>query len=121
MSSAGTQESSMESFTYSLPPDLEQAVDKARKSWEEANGTDRLWKKDASLWTNTDESKWLGWLDIVAAELGEISKFKALAAEIQEDGFTHLLLLGMGGSSLCPEVFSVTFKKQPNAPELLVL
>ncbi|HEX4809939.1 MAG TPA: bifunctional transaldolase/phosoglucose isomerase [Bryobacteraceae bacterium] len=121
MSSAGTQEFSMESFTYSLPPDLEQAVDKARKSWEEANGTERLWKKDASLWTNTDESKWLGWLDIVDAELGEISKFKALAAEIQEDGFTHLLLLGMGGSSLCPEVFSLTFKKQPNAPELLIL
>ena len=121
MSSARTQESAMESFSYSLPTDLERAVDSARKSWTETNSTERLWNKDASLWTNTDESKWLGWLDIVAAELADISKFKALAAEIQEDGFTHILLLGMGGSSLAPEVFSVTFKKQPHAPELLVL
>jgi glucose-6-phosphate isomerase len=111
----------MESFSYSLPIDLEQAVDTARKSWDESSKTERLWNKDASLWTNNDESKWLGWLYIVNAELAYISKFKALAAEIQEDAFTHFLLLGMGGSSLCPEVFSVTFKKRPHAPELLVL
>ncbi len=45
-------------------------------------------------------------------QLANVSKFKALAAEIVEDGFKHMLLLGMGGSSLAPEVFSVTFGKQ---------
>jgi transaldolase/glucose-6-phosphate isomerase len=108
-------------FSYSLPSDLDNSVKKARERWDQADSTARLWKKDASLWTNQDEGKWLGWLDIVDEEMASVSRFKALAAEIAEDGFTHLVLLGMGGSSLCPEVFSLTFGKQPNAPELLVL
>ena len=68
-----------------------------------------------------DESKWLGWLDIVDQQLAQCFQIQSLAAEIHEDGFTHILLLGMGGSSLCPEVFSLTFGKQADSPELLVL
>lgn len=100
---------------------LQQAFSQAASEWQAAGNTQKLWKKDASLWTSTDEAQWLGWLDIVDQQLGEISKFKAFAAEIQEDGFSHILLLGMGGSSLCPEVFSLTFGKQSGFPELLVL
>lgn len=70
--------------------------------------TDRLWKREASLWTNEDEPKWLDWMNIVDQQLSEVARFKALAAEVAEDAFTHILLLGMGGSSLCPEVFSKT-------------
>jgi glucose-6-phosphate isomerase len=109
------------SFSYSLADDLDNAVKQNRAAWDGADSTARLWKKDASLWTNTDEGKWLGWLDIVNRQLAGVSKFKALAAEIAEDGFRHFVLLGMGGSSLCPEVFSITFGKQPGGPELLVL
>src|SRR5947209_12066706 len=97
---------SKESFSFSLPSELDRAVAEARRNWDSKGKTDRLWKKDASLWTNTDESKWLGWLEIVDQQLSEAAKFKALAAEIREDGFQHILLLGMGGSSLAPEVFS---------------
>ncbi len=111
----------LESFSYSLPGDIENAVKEAQKKWDQSGNTGRLWNKDASLWTDTDEAKWLGWLDIVGQELGGVSRFKALQAEIREDGFRHVLLLGMGGSSLCPEVFSKTFGKQPDSPELLVL
>jgi hypothetical protein len=57
----------------------------------------------------------------VEEQQAAVSKFKALAAEIAEDGFRYFVLLGMGGSSLCPEVFSRTFGKQPNAPQLLFL
>jgi len=122
MSSANPQKGKdIVSFSSSLPADLTQSVAVARQSWDAAGSTARLWNKDASLWTNTDESKWLGWLDIAEQQLAGVSRFKALAAEIAEDGFAHLLLLGMGGSSLCPEVFSMTFGKQANAPELLVL
>ncbi len=122
MSSANTQTAAETgSFSYSLPNDLETAVKTARKNWDGGENTQRLWNKDASLWTNTDESKWLGWLDIVEQELSTVSKFKALAAEIVEDGLKHILLLGMGGSSLAPEVFSRTFGKQSRYPELLVL
>jgi glucose-6-phosphate isomerase len=122
MSSANPQSAVvLESFSYSLPGDLEKAVKDAWKKWDQSGNTERLWKKDASLWTNTGESAWLGWLDIVDQELGNVSRFKALQAEIREDGFTHVVLLGMGGSSLCPEVFGKTFGKQPDAPKLLVL
>lgn len=122
MSSSKTQLSSdLPGFSYVLPPELDRAVSEAEKQWTANGNTEKLWKKDASLWTNTDEGKWLGWLDIVDQQLTETSKFKALAAEIHEDGFRHILLLGMGGSSLCPEVFSLTFGHQPGAPELLVL
>ena len=96
-------------------------IQEAHAAWDKAGNTARLWKKDASLWTNSDEGKWLGWLDIVDEELANLSRFKALAAEIHEDAFTHAVLLGMGGSSLCPEVFSLTFGKQAGFPELLVL
>ncbi|MBV9499111.1 MAG: bifunctional transaldolase/phosoglucose isomerase [Acidobacteriaceae bacterium] len=111
----------LESFSYLLPYELNQTVTDAKKKWERSGNTERLWKKDASLWTNNDEGKWLGWLDIVDQQLGNVSKFKALAAEVHEDGFAHMLLLGMGESSLCPEVFSKTFGRQPEWPELLVL
>ncbi len=122
MSSSKSQSSlDLEGFSYVLPPELDRAVKEAEQQWDDRKNTEKLWKKDASLWTDTDEGKWLGWLDIVEQQLAETSKFKALSAEIHEDGFTHILLLGMGGSSLCPEVFSITFGRQPGAPELLVL
>ena len=111
----------IENFSASLPKDLEAAVRQASGDWDSINGTARLWNKDASLWTGSDESKWLGWLGIVDEQLTSITRFKALAAEVREDGFSHVLLLGMGGSSLAPEVFSMTFGPQPGAPKLLVL
>ena len=122
MSSANTQTAAETTrFSSALPKDVQKAVNEAQKSWDAGGNTERLWKKDASLWTGSDENKWLGWLDIVDQQLANVSKFKALSAEICEDGFAHLLLLGMGGSSLCPEVFSQTFGKQAGSPELLVL
>lgn len=108
-------------FSYVLPGELGEAVTSAHTQWSKAGNTARLWNKDASLWTNSDESKWLGWLDIVGQQLASAEKFKALAAEVAEDGFKHILLLGMGGSSLAPEVFSMTFGKKDGWPQLLVL
>lgn len=110
-----------ETFSYKLPKDLNGAVQDAARDWQAANNTARLWDKDSSLWTSKDESKWLGWLTIVDEQLADLAKFKALAAQVREDGFQHLLLLGMGGSSLAPEVFSMTFGDQPGSPQLLVL
>ncbi len=81
----------------------------------------RLWSRDASLWTGADESKWLGWLDVVEAQLQGAARFAQFAREVRERGFTHVLLLGMGGSSLCPEVHALSFGKQDGFPELHVL
>ncbi|MEP6901857.1 MAG: bifunctional transaldolase/phosoglucose isomerase [Actinomycetota bacterium] len=99
----------LNSLTYSLPEKLETAVSSTFDEWQTENKINRVWKKDASVWTATDEAKWLGWLDAVEAELARIQEYKDFAADIKSAGLTDVLLMGMGGSSLCPEVLSITF------------
>ena len=106
---------------YSLPKHLQSALDAALADWTGNNKLARLWAKDASLWTNEDESKWLGWLDIVERQQKQLADYAALAADVKQAGFTHALLLGMGGSSLCPEVLAVTFGHQQGSPSLHIL
>ena len=107
--------------TYKLPDDLQQAVEKSLADWQENDKVKKLWAKDASLWSNTDEAKWLGWLDIVERQVADKQKFADFREEVSRENFSHILLLGMGGSSLCPEVLSFTFGKQNNFPELHIL
>jgi transaldolase/glucose-6-phosphate isomerase len=103
-----------------LPPELEKAVAASLESWRQDGNVRRLWAGDATLWTGADEAKWLGWLDIdVTRE--RIDGLAKLAADIRQQGFSHVLLLGMGGSSLGPEVLAETFGQQPGSPRLLVL
>lgn len=107
-------------FRYSLPAKLEKDFSAAVADWE--NGKiDRLWAGDASLWTNQDESKWLGWLDIVERQQNQLERFRALAQDIKAAGFEYALLLGMGGSSLCPEVLAETFGQQEGFPRLSIV
>jgi transaldolase / glucose-6-phosphate isomerase len=100
---------------------LTQAVEATIKEWQDGNKMSRLWQGDASLWTGDDENKWLGWLRMAEEQLAQVQQFADLATDAAKAGFTHALLLGMGGSSLCPEVFKITFGKQPGHPELHVL
>jgi transaldolase/glucose-6-phosphate isomerase len=81
----------------------------------------RLWARDASLWTGTDEANWLGWLGIVEEEIAHPIELRNLAKEVWSAGFKDALLLGMGGSSLCPEVLRKTFGKIAGYPDLHVL
>jgi transaldolase/glucose-6-phosphate isomerase len=106
---------------YKLPKDLAGAVAAAIDDWKRSNKVQRLWQKDASLWTNTDEGSWLGWLPIVDEQIANIAAFKDIAADVKKAKFKHALLLGMGGSSLCPEVLRMTYGKIPGFPELHVL
>jgi transaldolase / glucose-6-phosphate isomerase len=106
---------------WSFTAPLTQAVEATLKDWQSGNKMARLWQGDASLWTADDESKWLGWLRVVEEQLAQVKQFADLAADAVKGGFTHALLLGMGGSSLCPEVFKITFGKQKGHPELHVL
>jgi len=78
-------------------------------SWDDEHSTLRLWARDASLWTSTDESQWMGWLDAVGSSLSAESELTDFADEIRREGVRHILLLGMGGSSLCARVFQKTF------------
>ncbi|HEY2821826.1 MAG TPA: bifunctional transaldolase/phosoglucose isomerase [Candidatus Acidoferrum sp.] len=107
--------------SYKLPAELSGAVQSSINDWKTNNKVSRLWEHDASLWTGDDEAKWLGWLKIVDDQLGEIATLKNIAADIKKSKFKHAVLLGMGGSSLCPEVLRLTFGKIKGFPELHVL
>jgi len=107
--------------SYRLPVAVAAEVQSSLKEWSEADRVRRLWNRDPSLWTNRDEHRWLGWLDITDQQLAHLPLLTNLAGETWRRGFTHALLLGMGGSSLCPEVLRATFGKQAGYPELHVL
>jgi transaldolase/glucose-6-phosphate isomerase len=107
--------------TWTLPADLEAAVSATLREWSEQGKVGRLWARDATLWTGTDEASWLGWLGIVDKLPGRIGELRRVAEDVRQAGFAHVLLLGMGGSSLCPEVLSMTFGRQAGWPELSVL
>src|SRR3954471_21348964 len=69
----------------------------------------RIWERDPTVWTSADEAKWLGWLDEPARmreRAGELARF---ADQVAEEGLDAIVLLGMGGSSLAPEVIRRTF------------
>jgi transaldolase/glucose-6-phosphate isomerase len=105
----------------SLPRELATAVEAALNDWDTNNKVPRLWQQDPSLWTGKDENKWLGWLNIVDEQQKTIRRFTNFAAEVKDAGFAHVLVLGMGGSSLCPEVISKSFGRIEGFPELQVL
>lgn len=101
----------LNSFKYQLNDDLETAVNSAIDEWKNSGKVSRIWAKDASVWSNDDEAKWLGWLDVVSDEIGSLSKYKDLQKDLASGEFDDVLLMGMGGSSLCPEVLALTFGK----------
>ncbi len=81
----------------------------------------RLWQHDAALWTKDDEGNWLGWLGITDEQLAGAGPLKAFANELKGVGFSDILLLGMGGSSLCPEVLALTYPQTAGFPRLHIL
>lgn len=109
------------SYRFALPDQLQGIVDQAAADWQSNNKVDRFWKKDSSLWAQDGEEKWLGWIDIVERQQKDAASHKALAEDIRTTGFDSALLLGMGGSSLCPEVLSVTFGTQTGFPAMHIV
>jgi glucose-6-phosphate isomerase len=105
----------------SLPESLAASVKSAIADWKAGGKMQRLWQRDATLWTGDDEAKWLGWLDITEDQIAHPVELRNLAKEVWSAGFKDILLLGMGGSSLCPEVLRMTFGKIAGYPDLHVL
>lgn len=108
-------------YAYSLPQPFSEAVKASVEDWQIKGKVRSFWARDASLWTGADESHWMGWLGITEDQLAHKHHLESIAAEAQQAGFTHALLLGMGGSSLCPEVLATTFGKISGHPELHIL
>jgi len=111
----------MTSLTYTLPPDLAQAVAENLHAWESGDRVARMWASDANVWTGTDEAQWLGWLRVTAEQLAQRQRFEQFSAEVKAAGYENVLLLGMGGSSLCPEVLRLSFGDNAGFPDLHVL
>jgi len=91
------------------------------EAWRENGCIRRLWAGDASLWTGADEARWLGWLRIVDTELPDVAELEEFAGQVKRQGHSDVLLIGMGGSSLAPEVLAETLGHQPGWPKLHVL
>jgi transaldolase/glucose-6-phosphate isomerase len=98
---------------------ISKAVEKATEDWRASAAIRRLWQHDKSVWTGTDENKWLGWLNSPAS--ADIADYEDFAQRVKGQNFTDAVVLGMGGSSLGPEVLAQTFAKQPGFPKLHVL
>jgi transaldolase/glucose-6-phosphate isomerase len=107
--------------TYNVPPDAAKEIDASLEGWKLSGKVRRMWMRDASVWTRSDESKWLGWLGITEDQIAHADHLRLLAQEVRNEQFTHVLLLGMGGSSLCPDVLRATFGKAEGYPALHVL
>jgi transaldolase/glucose-6-phosphate isomerase len=95
------------------------AVEKATEDWRTSARVRRLWQRDKSVWTGTDEGKWLGWLNSPAA--ADVADYEDFAQRVKGQKFTDAVVLGMGGSSLGPEVLAETFARKPGFPKLHVL
>jgi transaldolase / glucose-6-phosphate isomerase len=73
---------------------------------------DRIWERDPTVWTGADEASWLGWLDEPRQMRERVEELGSFADEVAEDGLDAIVLLGMGGSSLAPEVLRRTFRSE---------
>ena len=111
----------MDSEVVSLPPDVRGLVDRLASDWTAGDHVGRVWSRDAALWTGADEPRWLGWLDIAGEQLKHLGLLQTFQQEIAHGPFDHAVLLGMGGSSLCPDVLRQSFGRVDGAPDFRVL
>jgi transaldolase / glucose-6-phosphate isomerase len=102
-----------------LGSQIDEPVEKATEDWRASGKIRRLWQHDKSVWTGTDEDKWLGWLN--SAEKADIADYEDFAQRVKGQNFTDAVVLGMGGSSLGPEVLAETFPSKSGFPKLHVL
>ena len=107
--------------SFKLGDALQAATDKAVESWRASGAIRRLWAHDSTVWTGRDEAKWLGWLRIVEDELEKVALYEGFAEEVRSEGFTDAVVLGMGGSSLGPEVIAATYGHREGFPKLRIL
>ncbi len=108
-------------MSYALPGDLARKVEETLEEWQITGKVRRLWAHDARLWTGKDEGNWLGWLGVTDDQLAHREHLESIAKDVTAAGFEQAVLLGMGGSSLCPEVLTLSFGHIAPYPKLYVL
>jgi transaldolase/glucose-6-phosphate isomerase len=108
---------------YTEAGTLREKIDEALAGLRKDRIMDRIWAKDHTVWKPDPKeiANRLGWLTSASDMMDRLDEIEAFAKSIRSDGFTQVLLLGMGGSSLAPEVFAKTFGSEPGWPSLAVL
>ena len=104
--------------------ELAPAVDRRLAEWEAEGVGRRIWDRDPTVWAETDLpelSDRLGWLTLPGEMAAQLEELKGFASTVAEGSMTHVVLAGMGGSSLAPEVFQATLGNAEGYPELIVL
>ena len=107
--------------SFATAEDLEKATAEVVESWRASGAIRRLWAHDKTVWSGADEDKWLGWLRIVEDELEKAGQYADFADWVKGRGFSDAVVLGMGGSSLGPEVLSLTYGNREGFPKLRIL
>nr|MCU0345048.1 hypothetical protein [Ignavibacterium sp.] len=109
-------------FKYSVGENSK-IVDETIKKLNDENVIKRIWEKDYTVWSNkpTEISNRLGWLDSVDVTRKSVKEINEFVDEVRSEGYTQALLMGMGGSSLAPEVFRFTFGVKQDFLDLSVL
>jgi transaldolase / glucose-6-phosphate isomerase len=105
--------------TIATGAEFDKKVAKATEDWRAGAKIRRLWQKDSSVWTDQDEHKWLGWL--TSAAKADLRDYEDYAQRVKGQKFSDAVVLGMGGSSLGPEVLAETFPRKSGFPKLHVL
>src|SRR5580765_6336749 len=108
-------------MTARAPKDFLDAYHAALAAWDAARSTDRLWAKDASLWTNHGEERWLGWLGAPSIDNATLAALENRVHAVMARDTHHVLLIGMGGSSLGPEVIARVLPRAPSGAAIRVL
>jgi len=101
-------------------PEIKAALDAEMEDWRKDGRIRRLWAGDTALWSGADEGKWVGWLHIADQELADVDRLNDFADDVKRD-FTDVVLLGMGGSSVGPEVLGKTFERPLGWPRFHML
>ncbi|HKM63392.1 MAG TPA: bifunctional transaldolase/phosoglucose isomerase [Acidisphaera sp.] len=100
---------------------LKKAIDDTMEKWRHDGTIRRLWRSDKTVWSNADEDHWTGWLSNADAEMADIGTLESFARDVESGGYKHVVLLGMGGSSLGPEVLAETFGHRGGWPAFHML
>jgi transaldolase/glucose-6-phosphate isomerase len=102
-------------------PEMKAAFEEEMEGWRKDGRIRRLWAGDKSLWAGTGEDRWVGWLRVVEQELADVDRLHGFTDEVKQRGFADVVVLGMRGSSLGPEVFGETFGRQSGWPRFHML
>jgi len=105
---------------------LSAAVEERLERWARDRVADRIWAKDGALWQSSGKppealAAWMGWLDLPTVMAARVTELRHLAEAVRADGYGRAAVLGMGGSSLAPELFGRVFASGLEGAELRIL